>query len=66
MTIKEYAEKYHMTTDEVRREHYNFIQCEGYLSDGTECISFDTWLKHRFTPVLTAEPFQKGDFDYGL
>jgi hypothetical protein len=66
MTIQEYAEKYHLTTNEIRREHYNFIQNEGYLSDGTECITFDAWMRCRNTNNIVLEPFQKSDLDYGL
>jgi hypothetical protein len=66
MTLNELAKRYNTTIDIVRREHYNFIQNEGFLSDGTECINFDAWMKNRNCICDTPEPFQKSDLNYGL
>jgi hypothetical protein len=39
---------------------------EGWLSDGTECINFDAWMKGRLIVEICPEPFYKSDLNYGL
>jgi hypothetical protein len=66
MTLDELSKRYNTTSEIVKQEYYNFIQNEGWLSDGTECVNFDAWMKNRLTIEESSEPFQKGDLNYGL
>ena len=64
MNRQELAAKYGVTPERIRDESLEFLQCEGYLDDGTECETFCAWLERRLRPRVKPEPFepyQKGD-----
>jgi len=71
MKISEYCTREGITLDQYRQYSYDFLQCEGYDDDGTEYATLDVYIAAKKRPVVPAwigspEPYQKGDFDYGL
>lgn len=65
MTYNEAATKYGVPVERIRRESMDFLQCEGYLDNGHECMTLAEWLEYRLTSKAwtrpSFEPWQKGD-----
>ncbi len=62
------ANEYNCTPRDIEFEWSWFVENEGYLDNGDKCGTFGLWLTRRlgFSGRLQAEPYQKGDLNYGL
>ena len=71
MKVSEYCTQAGITVEQYRKYSYEFLQCEGYDDDGTEYETLGEYIKAKKRPEVPAwvssrEPWQKGDFEYGL
>lgn len=55
MTYEECAKKYGITVEKLRREMYDFAQCEGFDGAGNEYHNLDEWLRRKPRREITEE-----------
>ena len=62
MTLQEIAKKHNLTIEKLQAERYEFLQSEGYDSNGNEHETLESWLTRGYIKIRK-EPIHKGDFE---